>query len=79
MKKNQLKNQIHFFNANDEKETITTSDKIEVDLTNKSNDIVSEPNSSDEDNNIIISVPILSLKMRKKIKVLIIPFLKVIN
>ena len=41
-----------FFNANDEKETITTSDKIEVDLTNKSNDIVSEPNSSDEDNNI---------------------------
>ena len=41
-----------FFNANDEKETITTSDKIEVDSTNKSNDIVSEPNSSDEDNNI---------------------------
>ena len=41
-----------FFSANDEKETITTSDKIEVDLTNKSNDIVSEPNSSDEDNNI---------------------------
>ena len=41
-----------FFNANDEKETITTSDKIEGDLTNKSNDIVSEPNSSDEDNNI---------------------------
>lgn len=41
-----------FFNANDEKETITTSDKLEVDLTNKSNDIVSEPNSSDEDNNI---------------------------
>ena len=41
-----------FFNANDEKETITTSDKIEVDSTNKSNDIVSEPNFSDEDNNI---------------------------
>ena len=41
-----------FFNANDEKETITTSDKLEVDLINKSNDIVSEPNSSDEDNNI---------------------------
>ena len=41
-----------FFNANDEKETITTSDKIEVDSPNKSNDIVSEPNSSDEDNNI---------------------------
>ena len=41
-----------FFSANDEKETITTSDKLEVDSTNKSNDIVSEPNSSDEDNNI---------------------------
>ena len=41
-----------FFSANDEKETITTSDKLEVDLINKSNDIVSEPNSSDEDNNI---------------------------
>ena len=41
-----------FFSANDEKETITTSDKIEVDSTNKSNDIVSEPNFSDEDNNI---------------------------